>query len=196
MGHANPIESVCFSPDGRRIVSRAGQSNDFNEVHAWDAYTGALLPPGADRAPPSGVVLVARSPDGRLLAAARGEVLVVRRLDGPPPGRADRRPPAAADAYKLEGQYFCSGTNPGGAKYGGITVEIRTKGDNYHLIWTGNGANDEGEGTVVGSELVVTFKGPAGRGMVVYKVQDDGVLVGTWKFKGAGKECEETLKRK
>ena len=36
-GHSAPVNSVCFSPDGTRIVS----GSDDNTVRIWNAVTGA-----------------------------------------------------------------------------------------------------------------------------------------------------------
>ena len=203
-GDGGPIRSVSFSPDGKRIVSAARGPDGADEVQSWEARTGAPLPAGADAPPPGSGVLVARSPDGRLLVAARGSTLIVRRLDGPSDlaehqedaRRSEHSLSRPASALKLEGKYSCSGTNPSGGKYGGITVEIRVIGDDYWLTWTGNGANDEGEGILVGNELVVTFKGTTGRGIVAYKLQLDGTLIGIYRPKGSKKDGEEILKPK
>jgi hypothetical protein len=200
---AGPVRGVGFSADGRHIVCRTRGPGGTDEVRAWDAESGAPLPPGAEPPPPADAGLLARSPDGRLAVSARGGTLVVRRLDGP--RQASEESPGDGGAAglqgtpggpRLEGKYACSGTNPDGGKYGGITVEIRKRGDGYRLTWTGNGGSDEGEGTVVGGELVVTFKGTSGRGIVVYRIENEGRLVGTWRPKGSKSSGEEVLERK
>jgi hypothetical protein len=99
----------------------------------------------------------------------------------------------AADTKDITGRYSCEGTNPAGQTYKG-TVEITKKGDTYHLAWSiGAGDNYEGLGILEGDTLAVSYYGGA-TGVVVYKVQKGGKLVGKWAVvEGEGKVYTETL---
>jgi WD40 repeat protein len=66
------LGSLCFSPDGRRLVVRVAQGilqsplPDWPAFAAWDLTTGRRLPPFADQ--PRGAGALALSPDGKRLA--------------------------------------------------------------------------------------------------------------------------------
>jgi WD40 repeat protein len=76
---------VSFAPDGRTFT--AGSHDD--DVHRWDAATGAELPPLKGHT--ASVLAVAHSPDGRLLASAGNDGTV--RLWDPATGNELRRCP-------------------------------------------------------------------------------------------------------
>jgi len=99
---------------------------------------------------------------------------------------------AVAAAPSLAGTYRCQGVNPDGSKYQFKVIITHKGGDEYHLKWDDK-EQDEGNGTLIGQELVVTYKGKDGRGKVVYKLRGDGTLVGSWKPAGSKKEGTETL---
>jgi WD40 repeat protein len=85
-GHTQPVVSVLFTPDGRRLVSGAGVWNGTGpgEAKVWDAATGAFLYdlPGLTRP----VYRLALHPAGTQAAAACGGGLV-RRWDLADPPR-------------------------------------------------------------------------------------------------------------
>jgi hypothetical protein len=72
-GHTAPVLSVCFSPDGNRLVS----TDSGGKTLVWDAKTGKRL----DEPPPPLALPSARSPDGQLFAWINGNVV---RLLRPP----------------------------------------------------------------------------------------------------------------
>jgi WD40 repeat protein len=69
-GHAGPVTSVDFSPDGKRLASASGDQT----VKVWDAATGqlALTLQGHTLS----VASVAFSPDGKRLASASHDLTV------------------------------------------------------------------------------------------------------------------------
>ncbi|MCI0462881.1 MAG: hypothetical protein L0Z62_38535, partial [Gemmataceae bacterium] len=79
-GHTRAVTSVCFSPDGRRLISREADDDRTGELGAqivWDATTGQRLPHASDPLVP----VPARSPDGRLFALIDGSSIRLHRLE-------------------------------------------------------------------------------------------------------------------
>jgi len=82
-GHLHYVSAPAFSPDGKLVVTASPALSPFlqmqlklpaNQVFVWDVTTGkrvAGLPDGL----PLGAVVAAFSPDGRMLALARGDDL-------------------------------------------------------------------------------------------------------------------------
>ncbi|MEA3212788.1 MAG: telomerase protein component 1 [Chthoniobacter sp.] len=68
-GHGSDVRSVCYSPDGRRIISGAGDRT----VRIWDADTGAEL--AVLRGHKGGVLSVSYSPNGRFIVSGGGDNL-------------------------------------------------------------------------------------------------------------------------
>jgi hypothetical protein len=102
----------------------------------------------------------------------------------------------AEDKIKLEGLYACEGKNPDGGPYEG-RVEIAKKGDTYHLKWTIGEESHVGVGLVAEKTLSVCWvvDGGGAGGIVVYKIEMDGRLVGKWTPLGGDKVYEENLRR-
>ncbi len=89
-GHTSGVNSVAFSPDGKRIVSDSGD----NTVKVWDADTGSetLTLKGHT----GGVRSVAFSPDGkRIVSASLDHTVKVWDADKEPDAEKDRPLPNA-----------------------------------------------------------------------------------------------------
>src|SRR5207237_459008 len=70
-GHSDPVSSVCFSPDGKRIASASGDRDNPGkpgEVKVWDAEKGVEVLNLKGHA--NAVSSVCFSPDGKRLASA------------------------------------------------------------------------------------------------------------------------------
>jgi len=101
----------------------------------------------------------------------------------------------AAEEKKIVGNYAVKGTNPDGKEYKG-TAEITKDGDAYYVKWTIGKESHVGVGILDGDKLSVCWlvgEGGSGLGIVVYKVNKDGKLVGKWVAMGRKDLLEETL---
>ena len=79
-------------------------------------------------------------------------------------------------AGRIEGQYSAMGQNPNGTTYSGI-VNISKKNETYMFIWKIGKSTFSGSGYLEGDLLTVQWGAPY---PVIYTVQTDGRLVGTW----------------
>ncbi len=82
-GHDGDAWSVCFTPDGKTLVSGGGDWGKPGSVRLWNTETWTAR---ATLAHPGEVLCVAVSPDGRWLAAG-GADRAVRVWDLRPPGK-------------------------------------------------------------------------------------------------------------
>lgn len=67
-GHEGRVNGLSFSPDGKRLVTAAGEPGLFGEAKLWDAATGALLQTFRGHA--DSLYSAVLSPDGKLLATS------------------------------------------------------------------------------------------------------------------------------
>lgn len=97
--------------------------------------------------------------------------------------------PLSGLAADIVGNYSCKGTNPDGSPYSG-TVVIEENGAGYVLRWTiGGSLMYSGAGLLNDDLLSASW----GSGVVVYKVESDGKLVGEWLNASGGELGTETL---
>jgi len=95
---------------------------------------------------------------------------------------------------EITGTYACQGTNPDGSGYSG-TVTITAQGAAYAMSWSIGGSGHNGVAILMDGYLSSSW-GVAGRGpggIVVYKVEADGRLVGKWSNPSGGQLGTETL---
>ncbi len=107
-GHTYMVDSVHFSPDGRRVASGAAYTD--NVVRVWEPLTGKEV--ARLRGHTSGIEVLAYSPDGKLIASGSQDGTV--RLWGAATGREARRLEAKdgmvyAMAFAPDGKTLASG---------------------------------------------------------------------------------------
>jgi hypothetical protein len=103
---------------------------------------------------------------------------------------------AQAPDREVEGVYRCEGTNPDGSRYRGV-VEIRKDADTYRVSWTmSQRASALGIGILRGDVLAVSYFTGESLGIVAYRMEKGGQLIGEWAVLGAGGQIRpETLSR-
>lgn len=87
-----------------------------------------------------------------------------------------KTPAQQAVSRKIEGQYSAMGRNPNGTTYSGI-VTITKRSEAYLLVWKIGSTTYSGTGSLTGNMLTVEWGAPY---PVIYAVQADGRLIGTW----------------
>ncbi len=111
-----------------------------------------------------------------------------------PPVAAPRPPPPSPYASPqvgfipprpIEGSYKVTGVNPNGTTYSG-SVRIARQGAQYELVWN-VGSTYRGIGGFQGDRLVIDW---GQRHPVIYTLEPDGRLIGTWHDGTASEELE------
>jgi hypothetical protein len=102
----------------------------------------------------------------------------------------------AQEQPDVAGVYRCEGTNPDGSRYRGV-VEIRKEADTYRVSWTmSQRASALGIGILRGDVLAVSYFTGESLGVVAYRMEKGGQLIGEWAVLGAGGLTRpETLSR-
>jgi len=96
-------------------------------------------------------------------------------------------------AAEIGGVYDIKGTNLDGSAYGG-TAEIKVTSDSTcEIYWTTGGSTSQGICMLDGNALAAAYVMGKAIGLVVYLVQDDGVLDGTWTIAGQNGRGTEVL---
>lgn len=94
----------------------------------------------------------------------------------------------------VPGNYTCNGVNPDGTKYTG-RVTISRAGEAYNIKWTIGTESHAGIAIRSDNHLAATWviQGVNSGGVVVYKILNDGRLVGKWVGSNGGRITTETL---
>ncbi|MFD2184699.1 hypothetical protein [Rhodoplanes azumiensis] len=101
--------------------------------------------------------------------------------------------PAAAETLMLAKSYSVSGTNPDGSSYSG-TLALQVISDTtYTVRWSIGGETYTGFGMRMNDYLAATYTMDGKPGLVMYKVEDGGVLRGLWSVRGQNGSGTETL---
>jgi len=100
----------------------------------------------------------------------------------------------AATFADVVGEYRGEGTNPGGQGSYTCDVKITRSGDVYAVQWYFDGSlGYEGVGIMKGGLFCVGYTSSGGYGIVVYTINADGSLDGTWAGKGSAELGTEKL---
>jgi hypothetical protein len=87
-------------------------------------------------------------------------------------------------APRIVGKYDCTGTDLSGLKYT-ASVTIKKNGDAYLLEWESpDGQAFVGVGIVSDDKLAVSWLNQRVIGVMLYTIQKDGTLSGTWSVLG------------
>lgn len=100
--------------------------------------------------------------------------------------------PARADTMTLASTYKVSGTNPDGSAYTG-TVKIKILSDTtFAITWDIGGTEYKGFGMRLNDNLSATYTMDGEPGLVMYKVDGNG-LNGLWAIRGRDGNGTEKL---
>jgi len=100
--------------------------------------------------------------------------------------------PAAADTLTLASKYEATGTNPDGSTYKG-TARVKVISDTTFTIeWSIGDATYKGFGMRMNDSLAATYMIDGEPGLILYKVDGNG-LHGSWTIRGHDGNGTETL---
>nr|WMC98999.1 hypothetical protein RAR13_10015 [Aminobacter aminovorans] len=134
---------------------------------------------------PDGINFVLDIIDDSVDSIEYGEDLIEEAAATRQPVEAKKEPLHDILATSLEGLYDAQGTNPGGSRYSGTCRITRIEGNKFQFDWSVGGIF-EGTGSLEGRTITVDW---GSADPVIYEVQNDGTLVGTW----ANGSATETL---
>jgi hypothetical protein len=91
---------------------------------------------------------------------------------------------ARADTLTLAPKYDVVGTNPNGSKYSGTaTIEVISD-TTFAIRWQIGSSGFKGFGMRMNDSLAATYVIGGDPGLIIYKVEDGGVLSGLWSVRG------------
>ncbi len=100
---------------------------------------------------------------------------------------------ARAEPLTLHSAYDVAGTNPDGSTYSG-TARIQVISEaSFTIHWRIGGATYDGFGMRDGDALAANYTIDGKPGLVIYKVDDDGVFHGVWVVRGDNEGGTERL---
>jgi hypothetical protein len=100
---------------------------------------------------------------------------------------------ANAEALKLASKYEAAGTNPNGSHYTG-TVSVTVISDTtFSIEWRIGGEVYKGFGMRMNDALAATYTINGEPGLVIYRVDDQGVMRGLWAIRGEDGNGSEML---
>jgi hypothetical protein len=100
---------------------------------------------------------------------------------------------ASADTLELASSYKAAGKNVDGSPYkGSVAVKIISD-TTFSIQWKIGDSVIKGFGMRLNDTLSATYMLDGEPGLIIYKVQSDGTLVGIWAIKGQTGNGSETL---
>ena len=100
---------------------------------------------------------------------------------------------ARADTLTLHKKYDATGTNPDGSSYTGTATVSVISDATFTIQWTIEGASYKGFGMRMNDALSATYMIDGDPGLVIYKVDANGVLGGLWAIRGRDGNGTERL---
>ena len=91
--------------------------------------------------------------------------------------------PATAETLTLASTYDVAGTNPNGTKYKGVAQVKVISNSTFTIKWTVGNEVIEGFGMRMNDALAATYRIEGEPGLVIYKLDGDG-LTGLWAIRG------------
>ena len=91
--------------------------------------------------------------------------------------------PASAETLTLASTYDVVGTNPDGSKYRGTANVEVVSNSTFTIKWLIGGSTIEGFGMRMNDSLAATYRINGEPGLVIYKVEGNG-LDGLWAIRG------------
>ncbi len=101
--------------------------------------------------------------------------------------------PASAETLTLASRYDVSGTNADGSKYSGTASVDVISNATFTIHWDIAGSTYTGFGMRMNDALAATYTINGKPGLVIYKVDDNGVLDGLWAIRGQSGDGTERL---
>jgi hypothetical protein len=100
---------------------------------------------------------------------------------------------ANAEPLKLAPKYNSTGTNPDGSKYTGSAVVHIISDTTFAIEWTISGETYKGFGMRMNDSLAATYMINGEPGLIIYHVDDKGILRGLWAVRGEDGNGSEVL---
>ncbi len=100
---------------------------------------------------------------------------------------------ARADTLTLHKKYDATGTNPDGSSYTGTATVSVISDATFTIQWTIEGTTYKGFGMRMNDALSATYMIDGDPGLVIYKVDANGVLGGLWAIRGRDGNGTERL---
>lgn len=99
----------------------------------------------------------------------------------------------ATNANALDGSYTVQGTNLDGSRYAGTAEITLTSQTTCKIVWTTGATSSNGICMRYGNAFSAAYTLNDSIGLVIYRIEDNGVLEGRWTITGLEGSGSETL---